>query len=118
MGFSVYQNRVLAGLEDEMRDFLADAKEKQQQLQDAWDSFGPMPDWIDPMDLVNMFRRIGSAELANSYLNRTLTLNPGLLGYEAIGEFNAIALTLPRDLNQGNVVDAMMQDFAEQRGAV
>lgn len=118
MGFSVYQNRVLAGYEDELRDFIADAKEKQQQLKDAWDSFGPVPDWIDPMDLVNMFRRLGSSESANSYLSRTLTLNPGVLGYEAIGEFTDLALMLPQELQEGTVVDAMMQDFAKQRGAV
>jgi hypothetical protein len=118
MGFQVYRAHVLSGYEDELRDFLADARERQQQLKDAWDSFGPTPDWIDPMDLVNMFKRIGSAELANSYLSRTLTLNPGILGYEAIGKFPEIALMLPKDLQEGTVIDAMMQDFADQRGAV
>ena len=118
MGFTVYSQRVLMGLEDDYNDFLADAKEKQQALRDAWDSFGPVPDWIDPMDLVNMFRRIGSAELANSYLDRTLQLNPGTAAYEAISQFTDIALIVPPDLGQGTVVDSMMRDFAKQRGAV
>lgn len=118
MGYSVYADRVLAGLEDELRAFEQTAKEKQQELQDAWDSLGPMPDWIDPMDLVNMFRRVGSSESANSYLNRVLNPNPGVLGIDAISQFTNVALALPEDVTEGNVVDSVIDEFAKQRGAV
>lgn len=116
MGWTVYSNYAMYQIQSELEDFLKDAKEKQQQLKDAYDSFGPTPDWIDPMDLVNMFRRIGSTESASSYLNRTLQSNPGVLGYEAIANFPEVALMLPQDLNEMTVIDAMMADFAEQRG--
>ena len=118
MGFAVYQNRVMAGLEDEMRDFLVSAQEKNQILADAWAGMGDTPDWLDPMDLVNMFRRVGSAETASGYLARTINPNPGIMGIQAVTKFPEIAISLPRDLQEGTVVDSMMLEFAKQRGAV
>lgn len=118
MGFAVYQNRVMAGLEDEMRDFLVSAQEKNEMLADAWAGMGDTPDWLDPMDLVNMFRRVGSAESASGYLARTINPNPGIMGIQAITKFPEIAISLPRDLQEGTVVDSMMLEFAKQRGAV
>jgi len=118
MGFMVYQDRVMAGLENEMRDFMVTVKERNQMLRDAWANMGDIPDWIDPMDLVNMFKRVGSAETASGYLARTINLNPGIMGIHAVTKFPEVALSLPRDLNEGTVVDSMMQEFANQRGAV
>lgn len=118
MGFSVYQNRVMAGIEDDMKDFLVSAKEKNEMLKEAWAGIGDTQDWIDPLDLVNMFRRIGQSESASGYLTRTLNPNPGLLGIEAVTQFPQIALSLPQNLGEATVVDSMMQEFATQRGAV
>lgn len=118
MGFIVYQDRVMAGLEDEMRDFLISAKEKKQILADAWAGLGDKPDWLDPMDLVNMYKRVGSAETASGYLARVVNLNPGIMGIHAVTKFPEVALSLPKDLNEGTVIDAMMQEFANQRGTV
>jgi hypothetical protein len=116
MGWTVYSNYALKDLQGEMEDFMKNAREKQQELKDAYANLGDTPDWIDPMDLVNMFRRVGSSETASGYLNRTLNTNPGVMGYAAVSEFPQLALMLPKDLGENTVIDGMIDDFAKQRG--
>lgn len=118
MGFSVYSQYEMKKLEDEMREWEMDAKERQQELQDAWDSFGPVSDNIDPMDLSQLYRRAAASETADSYFNRTLNPNPGVMGYNLISEYADIAYMLPQEPGQPNVVDGIMDDFARQRRAV
>jgi len=118
MGFTVYSTLVLEKLEADLRDFISSAKERQQELQDAWDAFGPVPSWLDPLDLVNIYIRQGQSELADSYFARVLEPNPGVQGYELISNFTDVALILPQAAGQSTVLDGMFNDFAKQRGAV
>jgi len=116
VGFQVHQVYSAHRLETEMDDFLATSKEKQEQLQAAWDDLGDGPSWIDPMDLVKMYRRMGSTESSDSYIARSLNPNPGLLGLELIGQYTDLALAPPREIGATSIVDSQMADFATQRG--
>ena len=118
IGQVIYEDRVMAKLEAEMRDFMQNAKEQQQELQDAWDSFEGSPSWLDPMDLIASFRRVNYRESPDSYYGRVLNPNPGLLGYDLVNNFSAIALTLPEDGQSTNMVLTMFDDLAQQRGQV
>jgi len=118
MGYAVYSSSVLNKLENDMEDFTRSSREKQMALEDAWDSFGPVPSWLDPMDLVAVFKRMGGSELADSYYNRTLQANPGILGYDLISNFAEAAIALPQEPGQPSIIDGMFADFARQRGVV
>jgi hypothetical protein len=113
----IYQDLATANLEAEMRDFLKSAREKQDELEDAWASLGDTPSWLDPMDLIKV-QSTTYIESSDEFITRSLETNPGLLGYDLISNFSEIALTLPESAGDSNVVDAIMRDFAEQRGAV
>jgi len=113
----VHQDLTMAKLESEMRDFLKSAREKYDQLQDAWDSFGEMPSWLDPMDLIAI-QTTTVLESPDEFFSRTLNANPGILGYDLIHNFADIALMLPDTPGTTNVIDSMLNTFAEQRGAV
>jgi len=117
MGFTVFEAYKIHELEQDIDDWIKTAKEQQQQLEDAWDTFGPMPSWLDPMDLVRMYERMGAAELADGYYARTLSANPGIMGIDLITNFSEVALMLPKEIGHGTLVDGMMSDFAQQRGA-
>jgi hypothetical protein len=117
-GMMIYQDVSLAKLESDMREFIKSAEEKQQELQDAWDAFGEPPSWLDPMDLINAQASNTYIESSQNFFDRTLHTNPGILGYDLINEFSAIALMLPEDLGESNIIEGMFSDFARQRGAI
>lgn len=117
-GQKIYANYQLHKLESEMRDFTKTAKEKYEQLQDAWDSLQETPNWIDPLDLARTFATNGLYEDPASFYYRTLHANPGSLGYDLIQNFTDMALTLPDNPLSPGVVDSMLEQFAEQRGQV
>ena len=114
-GLNIRNMYALAGLESDMRDFLLGIEERQQQLQDAWDSMGEMPSWLDPMDLVNMYRNDYPYENSEEYYSRTLNTNPGLIGYDLVTHFPQIALKLPKS-GESNPLDKMFETFRQQRG--
>lgn len=114
---TVYQDIILNKLEDDMRDFLQTAREKQEILQDAWDSMGPLPTWLDPMDLIRVQSET-VIETPGNFFNRSLNANPGLLGYDLIENFSEIALMLPKDGTQNTITDSLFNELAKQRGAV
>jgi hypothetical protein len=116
-GMEVYSRYTMHKLESQMRDFEKNAREKQEELRDAYDNLGG-PSWVDPMDLVLVSRQNNFIESPESFFNRTLNANPGILGYDLIHNFVDIALTLPEDPESGNMVTNMFTDFANQRGAV
>ena len=116
IGMTFYQDYALGKLESEMREFMLTAKEKYQELQDAWDSFGPMPSWLDPMTLIAA-HNTWYVEQPDNYFARTLNANPGLLGYDLINNFAEIALTLPENGNDANIIETMFNEFEKQRGA-
>jgi chitodextrinase len=113
----IYTRNEMHQLESEMRDFIKSAKEKQQELDDAWATLDT-PSWIDPLDLAKILSTNGYVETPGNFYDRTLNANPGLLGYDLVNNFTEIALSLPSDLNNGNMIDSMFMDFARQRGAV
>ena len=103
-------------LEADLRDFLKTGREKQQQLQDAWDALGPMPTWLDPMDLIRVQSSTALLESPSNFIERTLNPNPGMLGYELINEFATLALALPENGSNTNMLEDMFQAFERQRG--
>jgi hypothetical protein len=118
VGQKVYSQHELHKLESEMRDFEKTAKEKYEQLQDAWDELGTKPSWLDPLDLARTFATSGLYENPESFYYRTLHANPGTVGYHLVENFTNMALMLPETPGSPQVVDNMIQQFAEQRGQV
>lgn len=117
VGMAIYQDISLAKIESDMRDFIQTAKEKNQQLQDAWDAFGDIPSWLNPMDLVRAQQLNMYMEDPDNFFARTLNANPGILGYDLINNFAEIALMLPEDGSQSNIIEGVFEDFEKQRGA-
>jgi hypothetical protein len=118
VGQVVYGRYKLHKLEEEMEDFIMTAREKHERLQDAWDSLGETPDWIDPLDLATTFANAGLYEDPTSFYYRTLHANPGSLGYDLIENFTEMALMLPKNPGSPTVVDSMIDQFARQRRQV
>jgi hypothetical protein len=118
IGQELYINYELQKLEDDMRDFIATAREKYEQLQDAWDEFGTRPDWIDPLMLARSLQYRAGFETPEMFFARTLHANPGTLGYDLIENFTEMATTLPETPGSPEIVDIMIEQFAEQRGQV
>jgi len=116
IGQLIYQDIALGKLEADMRDFMLTKKEKYQELQDAWDAFGPAPSWLDPMDLVAAFSASKYIESPDGFLARSLNPNPGVLGYDLINDFSEIALLLPDNGNEANVLEIMFEEMDKQRG--
>jgi hypothetical protein len=103
-------------LKEEMEDFIKTKQEKYEELENAYDMLGEVPQGIDPMFVTNAF--IGHFnEPPDEYYQRVLNANPGVLGYDLVNDFAKIALDLPEAQNEVNVVDTVMNDFARQRGA-
>jgi hypothetical protein len=117
IGFQAYAMYQNDKYQQELADFMKDAKEKQQELNDAYANL-TTPTWIDPLDIARVFVNNGAHETANTYFNRVLNTNPGLLGYEAITNFHKLALIPPKVTQSGTIVDALMIDLAEQRGEI
>jgi hypothetical protein len=115
---TIVENRALAKLESQMRDFTKTAREKYEELQDAWDEFGGKPGWLDPMDLVGAFQAQWYVEMPDNYFRRTLNANPGVLGYDMVDRFADMALVLPVDGNPTEFMHNMFVQMERQRGAV
>lgn len=113
LGYSAYQTDKL---EKEMEDFMKSAKEKYEELRDAYDMLGETPAGLDPLFITSIFTG-HFPESPESYYNRSLNANPGVLGYDLINEFSSIALTLPEDGRNNDIVGTVMDSFARQRGA-
>lgn len=118
VGRAIIENRALAKLDAQMRDFTKTAREKAEELQDAWDEFGGKPNWLDPMDLVGAFNAQWYAEAPDHYFQRTLNANPGVLGYDMVNRFADMALLLPIDGNPTEFIGNVFEQMEKQRGAV
>jgi hypothetical protein len=68
------------------------------------------------MDLIQVFRRMGSSETASSYYERTLNPNPGITGYALISNFAEASIVLPKEPGQLSIIESMFDDFEAQRG--
>ena len=117
-GQKIYVEYEMHKLKDEMEDFVLTAREKYEQLQDAWDSMGQGPSWVDPLEIARTFSMSGLFEDPASFYYRTLHANPGSLGYDLIENFTEMAVMLPKRPGSPGIVDSMMETFAEQRGQV
>jgi hypothetical protein len=112
----VYAAYELEQLQDDFRDFLETAREKQQQLEDAWAGLGDTPGWINPMSLVQTLAS-APAETPGEFYSRTLNPNPGILGYDLVYRFADTALQLPDKPTDENIIETQFNTFAAQRGA-
>lgn len=119
IGQVIIENRALAKLESDMRDFTKTAREKYEELEDAWDQLGEGPAWLEPLDLVASFQASWWAEPPENFYARSLNANPGLLGYDMINRFHEIALRLPQDGEppDNEFIQSMFGDMERQRGA-
>ena len=114
-GMLLYREHAMSELQDDMRDFMLDAREKQQILQDAKDMFGETPSWIDPNEIIEI-QSMTRVESSNTFLERTLNPNPGVLSYVLISDWSEIALLLPQPGDE-TIVNGVMRSFAQQRRA-
>jgi hypothetical protein len=113
-GMQIMQDISTAKLEDDLRDFLKDGREKQQELQDAWDSLGDPPAWLDPMDLIRV-QSTTVLESPSGFIERSLMTNPGVMGYDLIHNFADMALMLPD--SEDGMIQNMFDVMEQQRGA-
>jgi len=117
LGSEIYLDRATAKMDAEMRDFMLSAKEKHEQLQEAWDQLGVHPPWLDPMDLIKRYSENYWMENPDEFFTRTLNANPGILGYDLLNNFADIATRLPQQ-GEGNILEKMFEDLARQRGEI
>jgi hypothetical protein len=118
MGQTIYENRAMGRIDAQYRELLKTAKEKQQILDDAWDSLGETPSWLDPLDLARAMNAKWYNEKPENFIQNALRANPGVLGYDLIGNFATIALRLPEGGGGNNVLDEFYRMYERQRGAV
>jgi len=102
--------------ENDLRDLELTAREKYEELENAWNMLGPSPTWLDPMDLIRQ-TEMTYIEYSDNFFERTLNENPGRLGYDLIDEFAEIVLQLPQDGNATDILGQMFNDFKKQQGA-
>jgi len=114
-GMRIYARHEFRQLQHEMDDWLKTHRERQQELQDAWDDLGTITN-VDPFDLIRA-QSDNMAETPETFYNRTLNMNPGLLGYDLIFNFSEIALVLPEVLNDTNIIESEFEILKQQRGA-
>lgn len=118
IGRVIIENRALAGLESDMRDFTKTAREKFEELRNAWDELGDKPGWLDPLDLVGAFQAQWYIESPDQFLKRTLNANPGILGYDMVNNFADMALLLPVNGNPAEFIGNVFEQMEKQRGTV
>jgi hypothetical protein len=111
----VYSSYQLEQLQGELEDFLKSAKEKQEELEDAWNSLGVGPDWLDPMSLTRAFI-MPPAETPRAFFSRTISLNPGLMGYDLITDFAEMATMPPEKPGDKDIIEAQFETMKRQRG--
>jgi len=111
----IYAYYVSDQLKRDWETFMLTAREKQQQLDDAWADLDT-PDWLDPMMLIRAqdFRY----ENPQQYLARTKNTNPGVTANNAVHNFVRIALTLPENPMEKDAIREMYEGFQRQLGAV
>jgi len=115
-GLQIYQLFEMERLEKELKDFYKTAREKYDELRDAWDMLGDPGNGINAINLGAQFER-WYVESAQNFYQRTLNANPGILGYDLVNNFAGIALGLPQDGNDTNIIDTMLYQMSQQRGA-
>lgn len=113
----VVQQYQFENLMDDFENFLEDARDKQQKLDEAWLALGDMSSGIDPLSLTQVIQS-APAETPEQFYARTINLNPGLLGYDAIAQFTDMATTPPRDPRDRDVIQGQFEVMARQRGNV
>lgn len=108
-GFTMYQERAMGKLEDEMESWTKTADEKFQELQDAWASLELTDVKLNPLSIVR--KNFYNIESANDFFSRTLNQNPGIGALNYPKDFHEIALRLPKGVNDVNIVDLTMQQM-------
>lgn len=120
-GMQIYYMHEMDKLMHEMEDWTKSHMERMQELQDIWAGVGPANSSIDPLALLaagNVNTDGFLYETPANFYSRTLNANPGVMGYDLVYYFPAIANKLPTGLHDTDLVGSMMRSFAAQRGAV
>jgi hypothetical protein len=116
MGMTIINLYVDQKAMDDLEEFYKTLKEKQKELEEAYDLLGPAPVGVDPFDLKDARDRGATGEHPDSYLMRTLNFNPGLLGYALVYNFTELALIPPSEFGQRSIIDMQTDSFKRQRG--
>ena len=117
-GLQIVNVALNAAADAEFKNWYMNAKEKMEELAAAYDLLGPPPEGVDPLDLIDAQNRGATGEYPNSYFNRTLNFNPGMLGYALVYNFTDLALYLPERPGQESIVEAQRITFQRQIGAI
>lgn len=116
-GLQIYQAFALDALQDDMEDFMKSAREKYDQLRDAWDMLGDPTGNINPINLTARAQD-WYIESPSQFYSRSLNANPGVMSYDLINNFVNMSTTLPETPGDPNIVDVVFEQFAAQRGQV
>ena len=113
----IYNQYQLEQLQSDIEDWQEEAYSQERQLQQAMDMLGD-GGGLDPYYLLNDGMSLDFVvEDPSSYFARTLNANPGVIGYDLVNRFTDMALVLPEDPENKNIIDMLIMDLAQQRGA-
>lgn len=112
----IYSSYQMEQLQEDIAEWQEEAYAQQRELQNAMDLLGD-GGGLDPSYLLN---DVGGLQFvyedSDSYFSRTLNANPGIIGYDLVNRFTDMALVLPEEPGDKNIIDSMIMDLAQQRG--
>jgi hypothetical protein len=117
LGMNTYSTYRQTILENKYENFMEDHRDRMEKLEAAYNTLGPPPEGVDPYDIQQALSFTFAWETADEYVSRTLNTNPGQDAIEYVLNFTEAALLPPKYAGQTSIIDGMLVDFAEQRGA-
>lgn len=114
IGFSYYERSVLADLERDYERLEEDQRDAIEAIEAA-NSGLDTPSWLDPLDIVTTPHGMGFFEMPDNFFARVLNSNPGVLGLEFPEIFLEGAVSLPKNLNDGNMTMQQFYELANMR---
>ena len=115
MGLDYYFKEKQKDLERELKTMLRRFRDEQEEIDELMASLETGA-WLDPFSLSSIGSTQMYAETPSEYYDRVLESNPGRVAIDTVTRFNELALVLPRNLDEINIVDGMMYEFGMQRG--
>jgi hypothetical protein len=101
----IYFQSEMAGLEEEYDSFMKNAKEQQDELDEAWDLLGPEGSPYDPLYVTQNTSMMNPNETVTQFYDRTShTGNPGVLTLDQIENYVSNLLKLPEPDNSDYIV--------------
>ena len=110
IGVDFYTQAQLKGLQQDMQNLGKSYKEKQQELQDAYDgltSNANMPVWS-----IMREPEIYFPESSDQFLARSLDPNPGMMTFYVIENFVALCLKLPDKPGEPNFLESVTESMS------